>query len=307
MPSDFDLPTASFQATPRRDSVPVEIPSRIGRYQILRELGHGGFGVVYLARDEQLLRQVAIKVPYERLSKEEWSRDDWLAEARIVASLDHPHIVPVFDVGSDAECPAYIVSKLIDGSTLSEAVVKQRLPIGDSVRIVIAMAEALHYAHTHGLVHRDVKPGNIMLGRDGHAYLNDFGLALREEQYGTADDRMLGTLQYMSPEQARGEGHLVDGRADIFSLGVVLYELLTGARPFQGRTYSDILRAVTSHDPRPLRQRNEHIPRELDRICVQAMAKRASERYSTAQDFADDLKAFLAGICSLRCRNGRGS
>ena len=295
MPSDFDLPTASFLATPRRDSVPVEIPSRIGRYQILRELGHGGFGVVYLARDEQLLRQVAIKVPYERLSKEEWSRDDWLAEARIVASLDHPHIVPVFDVGSDAECPAYIVSKLIDGSTLSEAVVKQRLPIGDSVRIVIAMAEALHYAHTHGLVHRDVKPGNIMLGKDGHAYLNDFGLALREEQYGTEDDRMLGTLQYMSPEQARGEGHLVDGRADIFSLGVVLYELLTGARPFQGRTYSDILRAVTSHDPRPLRQRNEHIPRELDRICVQSMAKRASERYSTAQDFADDLKAFLAG------------
>ncbi len=295
MPSDFDLPTASFQASPRRDSAAIAMPTRIGRYQIIRELGHGGFGIVYLARDEQLLRQVAVKVPYERLTKEEWSRDDWLAEARIVASLDHPHIVPVYDVGANPECPAYIVSKLIDGSSLSEAVAKQRLPIGESVRIVIAMAEALHYAHTRGLVHRDVKPGNIMLDKEGHAYLNDFGLALREEQYGTEDDRLLGTLQYMSPEQARGEGHLVDGRADIFSLGVVLYELLTGTRPFHGRTYSDILRAVTSHDPRPLRQRNEHIPRELDRICVHAMAKRASERYSTAQDFADDLKAFLAG------------
>lgn len=295
MPSDFDLPTASFQATPGRDSAALTMPSRIGRYQIIRELGHGGFGIVYLALDEQLLRQVAVKVPYERLLKAEWSRDDWMAEARIVASLDHPHIVPVYDVGSNPECPAYIVSKLIDGSSLSDAVAKQRLPIGESVRIVIAMAEALHYAHTRGLVHRDVKPGNIMLDKEGNAYLNDFGLALREEQYGTQDDRMLGTLQYMSPEQARGEGHLVDGRADVFSLGVVLYELLTGTRPFNGRTYADILRAVTSHDPRPLRQRNEHIPRELDRICVHAMAKRASERYSTAQDFADDLKAFLAG------------
>ena len=295
MPFDFDLPTASYNATPRRDTAAIAMPSRIGRYQIIRELGHGGFGIVYLALDEQLLRQVAVKVPYERLTKAEFSRDDWLAEARIVASLDHPHIVPVYDVGSNPECPAYIVSKLIDGSSLSDAVAKQRLPIGESVRIVIAMAEALHYAHTRGLVHRDVKPGNVMLDKEGHAYLNDFGLALREAQYGTQDDRMLGTLQYMSPEQARGEGHLVDGRADIFSLGVVLYELLTGTRPFNGRTYSDVLRAVTSHDPRPLRQRNEHIPRELDRICVHAMAKRASERYSTAQDFADDLKAFLEG------------
>ena len=237
MPSDFDLPTASYDATPKRDTAASAMPSRIGRYQILRELGHGGFGIVYLARDEQLLRQVAVKVPYERLTKAEFSRDDWLAEARIVASLDHPHIVPVYDVGSNPECPAYIVSKLIDGSSLSDAVAKQRLPIGESVRIVIAMAEALHYAHTRGLVHRDVKPGNIMLDKEGHAYLNDFGLALREEQYGTQDDRMLGTLQYMSPEQARGEGHLVDGRADIFSLGVVLYELLTGTRPLHGRSY----------------------------------------------------------------------
>lgn len=275
-------------------ALPPAPPSRIGRYQVLQELGHGGFGVVYLAHDEQLLRQVAIKVPYERPQEPDSSSGCWLAEAQIVASLDHPHIVPVYDVGSSSEHPAYIVSKFIDGQSLA-AVMRSRPPnMHESIEIVLAMAEALHYAHTRGLVHRDVKPGNIMLDRTGTAYLTDFGLALRENQIGNGEGRVLGTAQYMSPEQARGEGHLVDGRADVFSLGVVLYELLVGQRPFQGRSPSDIARAVAIHDPRPPRQRNANIPRELERICLQAMAKRTSERYSTAQDFADDLRQFLA-------------
>ena len=269
-----------------------EFPLRIGRYRIERVLGRGGFGLVYLAHDEQLHRAVAIKVPHpKRISKPE-DADAYLVEARTVANLDHPGIVPVHDVGSSADCPCYVVSKYISGIDLATKIKQHRFQYREVAELVATVADALHYAHKQGLVHRDVKPANILISADGNPYLVDFGLALREEDFGTGPT-CAGTPAYMSPEQAREEGHRVDGRSDIFSLGVELYELLAGRHPFRGETLADLYDQVTSYDARPLRQFDEKLPRELERICHTAMAKRASERYSNAHDMAEDLRHFL--------------
>ena len=269
------------------------IPQKIGRYRIESLLGRGGFGLVFLAKDDLLNRMVAIKVPHRARLESQEDVESYLAEARTVASLDHPHIVPVYDVGSTTDFACFIVSKYIDGTDLFSHLKNGQLVLSEAVSLAATVAEALHFAHKRGFVHRDIKPGNILLGKNGESFVADFGLALREDQFGTQDFKICGTPHYMSPEQARGESHLVDGRADIFSLGVVLYEMLTGTRPFGGSTPADVLRAVISHDPRPIRQRSEHVPRELERITMLALAKRASERYSTAKDFADDLRQFL--------------
>jgi len=267
-------------------------PSHIGRYRIEKVLGEGGFGLVYLAYDDQLQRLVAIKVPHrERISKPE-DAEAYLAEARIVASLDHPHIVPVHDVGRSDDGLCFIVSKFIDGTDLATRLQESRLSTQETVELVATVAEALHYAHKRGLVHRDVKPGNILIDKSGMAYVADFGLALKEEDYGKGGG-VCGTPAYMSPEQANGEGHRVDGRSDIFSLGVVFYELLTGRRPFRGDMI-EVLIQIVADEPKPPRQIDDLIPKELDRICLKALSKRASERYSTAMDMAEDLRHFLA-------------
>jgi WD40 repeat protein/tRNA A-37 threonylcarbamoyl transferase component Bud32 len=268
---------------------------KLGRFELTGVLGHGAFGTVYKARDAELDRTVAIKVPRAGNLAGAQEMDRFLREARSAAQLRHPSIVTVHEVGQKEGLP-YLVSDFVQGVTLTDLLSARRPGFREAAELVAEIADALQYAHEQGVVHRDVKPSNIMIGEDGKPCVMDFGLAKREagEITMTIEGQVLGTPAYMAPEQARGEGHAVDGRADIYSLGVVLYQLVTGELPFRG-TQRMLLHQVLHDEPRPPRSLNDRIPRDLETICLKAMAKEARQRYASAADLAEDLRRFLRG------------
>jgi serine/threonine protein kinase len=282
---------------PPRPPGPPPAPEYIGRSKVVRRLGGGAYGDVYLAHDAVMDRQVAVKVPSARLLATERAREEFLREARGVARLQHEGIVRAYDFGeADGRC--YIVYELVDGESLAERIKPGRLaadplPPEEATRLVAQVAEALHHAHLQGLVHRDIKPANILLDRQGRPKVADFGVAVREEDLARERGRLAGTLSYMSPEQVRREGHHLDGRSDVYSLGVVLYELLCDRRPFTAGTQDDLIDQILHRQARPLRQVRDSIPRELERICLKALSKPVNDRYTTAGDMAEELRRVL--------------
>lgn len=256
-----------------------------------RPWGEGAFGVVYGALDRELDRPVAIKVvslPEECRAE---GAVDVFEEARVLARLDHPCIIPVYDVGRISARTVYIVSKWIQGESLAELNKRRRIRPLEAARIVERVAKALVHAHSQGLVHRDVKPANILLDRDGIAYLGDFGLAINPASV-NASDAITGTPAYMSPEQVMAGSRTLDGRSDVFSLGIVFYELLTGNRPFQG-TPSEVIKQVVSRDIEPAGKRVPGLHPLADQICQKALQRNVDHRFASAGQLLDQVTRLI--------------
>lgn len=260
----------------------------VGRYRLIKLLGEGGFGRVWQARDDELRRDVAIKVPKPERFQSAEDVEQYLAEARTLAALRHPHIVPVYDLGRDANGLLFVVSLLIPGETLRDELRRGGVTHERAVEVIRAMAAALDHAHAQQLIHRDVKPENILVEHGTrHPWLTDFGLAVREEETLTAAGA--GTPAYMSPEQTRGCGHRLDGRSDLFALGVILYEMLAGRRPFRSRERRELVKQIRQHNPPPLVEVAPDVPPELSRICDKLLSKRPSERHASARELCEEL------------------
>jgi tetratricopeptide (TPR) repeat protein len=280
--------------------MPLSAGDRLGPYEILAPIGKGGMGEVYRARDPRLNREVAIKVLPQAFATDA-ARERFKREARAASALNHPNICAVHDVGEAADHP-FLVMELLDGKTLREYLNGKPLDIPTAVALSIEVADALDAAHGKGIIHRDIKPANIFVTERGHAKVLDFGLAKHDQPVDTdvltvdmltEPGTAMGTVAYMSPEQARGQ--VVDARSDLWSFGVVLYEMVTGSRPFDGPTSAIIFEALLNKAPQPARERNPKVPAELERIIDKLLEKDRALRYPSAAELRDDLQQLQSG------------
>ncbi len=288
----------------------VTAGTNINQYRIISSLGSGGMGEVYLAQDVRLGRKVALKLLYEDVTR----GDDWVRrfeqEARATSSLNHPNIITIYEVGH-ADGSHFISTEFIDGQTLRQHLNHNVMTLREALDISIQVATALATAHAEGIIHRDIKPENVMLRADGYVKVLDFGLAKFIEKrllgfsnsdpdaetqdfVNTHPGAVMGTISYMSPEQARGTD--VDARSDIFSLGILLYEMLTGRQPFDGSTASDVIISILQKKPKPIARFSQDVPIEIERIVEKALSKNREERYQTIKDMLIDLKRLKRGL-----------
>jgi len=277
----------------------------LGHYRIVEKLGEGGMGVVYKAQDQHLDRLVALKVlPPDKLTDRE-RRRRFTQEAKAASALNHPHIITIHDIASDGGID-YIAMEYVAGQTLGELIPRKGLRLNEALKIAVQMADALAKAHSAGIIHRDLTPGNVMATDEGQVKVLDFGLAKLTEAMALADDEptqtakpttdegtIVGTVAYMSPEQA--EGKKVDARSDIFSFGAVLHEVVTGCRAFQGETRASTLAAVLKDEPKPASQVAVGLPREVDRLIRRRLHKDPAHRVQHMDDLGVALEA-------VRCR-----
>ena len=288
-------PIGASDSTPETGSgmIPdLDLPRTIGdRYRLDALIGQGGFGRVYRAFDTWLERAVAVKVPRVDRPVTGGEVDQCRIEARKVARLRHPHIVPVHDVGREGNT-CFIVGEWIEGTNLAVRIKEDRPEHRESAGIVAEVADALAHAHRAGFVHRDIKPANILIDPQGRAYLTDFGIAVVEEDL-LRDVTAAGTLPYMAPEQLGDGLGPVDHRADLYALGVVLYELVTGRRPFRGATPTELRAQILKGEPESPRSIEPGVPEELERICLRCLANRADDRFHDADSVAAGLRAYL--------------
>jgi serine/threonine protein kinase/formylglycine-generating enzyme required for sulfatase activity len=300
--SSAQVETAEVEVTPP--------PESFGRYKVIRLLGEGAFGKVYLAWDDELRREVAVKVLRASVLRRPGRIESLIAEARVAAGLKHPALVTVHDVGRQGEDGAYVVLEYVEGRTLSELFRNDRPTPARLAAIMCRVADGVHHAHLAGLVHSDLKPSNILIDSKDAPHVTDFGLAVSADVQSLRLGVVAGTPAYMAPEQVRGETHRLKSGTDVWALGVVLYVGLTGRQPFSGRRPAEMFDQILNREPRPLRQIDDRIPRELERICLRCLSKRMSDRYQSAADLAEDLNQWLTAAVpqtTLSGTDARGS
>ncbi|MEZ6089745.1 MAG: serine/threonine-protein kinase [Pirellulaceae bacterium] len=284
---DTDRSSVTVAFVPSTDNESPPLPRQIGKYVIVRKAASGGFGAVYEAYDEQLQSRVAIKVSLNQFNSA--LNDAILEEARLQAKLRHPNIIRVLAVDRREDGSVYLVMDWIEGQTLRETMARGKFSVRRAVRIIQQIADAMHYAHQSGFVHRDLKPNNILIDEDGKPHIADFGLALDETSQRERRDEFAGTLAYMSPEQIRSQSQYLDGRTDIWAIGVMFYEMLSGQRPFRGN-HDQIRDEILHREPKPLRLLNEDVSPELEAIVNACLTKEIGRRIATARDLGERLE-----------------